>query len=69
MTRRTPKELLEATRKVLEAQRKRKKRNPVIVAKVNHSPEQADDADANDAKLHSSISLELGEGFFLPLAR
>ena len=45
MTSRTPKELLEAARKVLEAQRKRKKRNPVIVAKVNHSPEQADDYD------------------------
>ena len=45
MTRRTPKELLEALRKILNDQKKRKKRNLVVIAKVNHSPEEAGDYD------------------------
>ena len=45
MTRRTPKELLKELRKILEAQKKRKKRNPVVIAKVNNSPKEADDYD------------------------
>lgn len=42
---RTPKELLEAFHKVIKAQKERKKRNPAVIAKVNHGPEQADDFD------------------------
>ena len=45
MTRRTPKELLKELRKVLEAQKKRKKRNPVMIVKQNNSPEEAGDYD------------------------
>lgn len=42
MTARTPREILEVARKVIKAQKERKKRNPAITVKRGLEPEQAD---------------------------
>ena len=49
-------------RKVLEARKKCKKRNPVVIAKVNHSPEEAEDYDIRCGGSHQVTAGQVKTG-------